>query len=211
MVISPIDEALHAVRAKLRSGVVPAPLQPEDVILLLKTVFSLTYFHHGHQVYQQIAGLPMGCSVSGLVAIVFIEATETRALATFARCIYDTWMIATPRSGTRARLESSGTVSTASTHESGLSWSTAHRTQDHSTTSLSLLDLTIRIDPASDPHRSFDFYTKDTKQDVFLHRDSALPWAQKTQLCATSAGGSRRAATGERHDQHECLQREAAR
>ena len=43
--------------------------------------------------------------------------------------------------------------------------------RDYGTTSLSLLDLTIRID--------FDFYAKEAKTTVFLHKESYLPWRQK--------------------------------
>ena len=61
-------------------------LQAEDVIRLLSAVFGLTYFHFEGQVYRQITGLPMGCAVSGIAAIIFMEAIETGALHQFARC-----------------------------------------------------------------------------------------------------------------------------
>ena len=71
---APVDEGLSAVQAKLSNAAVPGPIQLEDIIRLLLVVFSLTCLHYDQLVYQQIAGLPMGCSVSGIVAIVFMEA-----------------------------------------------------------------------------------------------------------------------------------------
>ena len=71
----PVEEALIAVQTKLllNGGIVPSPLQIEDVVELLRTTFSLTYFHHEERVYRQIAGLPMGSAVSGIVAIIFMD------------------------------------------------------------------------------------------------------------------------------------------
>ena len=32
---------------------------------------------------------------------------------------------------------------------------------------------------ASDGEASFDFYAKEAKSDIFMHKESALPWRQK--------------------------------
>ena len=53
---------------------------------LLRTTFKLTYFTYEGQIFRQKTGLPMGCSVSGIVAILFLERIERRALTLFARC-----------------------------------------------------------------------------------------------------------------------------
>ena len=53
--------------------------------------------------------------------------------------------------------------------------------QEDDTSSLSLLDLTVRIKANGEP--AFDFYTKaakSKKNEIFLHKQSALPWSQKT-------------------------------
>lgn len=44
-------------------------------------------------------------------------------------------------------------------------------------TSLSLLDLNIRI--SNRGKATFNFYTKEAKSSVFMHKESALPWRQK--------------------------------
>ena len=83
----PIDEAMITVRNKLDSEqITPCPLQTEDVLALLRSVVSLTYFHFEGSIYRQVSGLPMGCAVSGIVAILFMERIERRALDEFARC-----------------------------------------------------------------------------------------------------------------------------
>ena len=65
----PVVHALAEVLTKLRDETTPEPLQAEDVIGLLRIVFDLTFFHFEGQIVQQVAGLPMGCAVSGIVAI----------------------------------------------------------------------------------------------------------------------------------------------
>lgn len=84
----PVSSAVAAVRNKLTRklhGAIPEPLLAEDVIWLLGTIFGLT-FHCEGRVYRQASGLPMGCAVSGIVAIIFMESIEMRAVAQFARC-----------------------------------------------------------------------------------------------------------------------------
>ena len=50
--------------------------------------------------------------------------------------------------------------------------------QEKSTTSLCLFDLSVKI--KADGEATFDFYTKAAKSEIFLHKQSALPWSQKT-------------------------------
>ena len=45
-------------------------------------------------------------------------------------------------------------------------------TEDGDSTSLSLLDLTIRFNRAAEA--AFDFYTKEAKSSIFMHRESVL-------------------------------------
>ena len=175
----PVDEALVVVRSKLRSGVVPEPLQTEDVIQLLRTVFNLTFFHFEGQVYQQTAGLPMGCAVSGIVAIVFMEAIERRALAQFARCPLYRRYVDDCYALVRNADEAQELQACFNSQHPRLKFDLENCERDgvSNTTKLSLLDVTISIN--SEGVTSFDFYTKGAKSEVFMHKDSALPWSQK--------------------------------
>ena len=46
-----------------------------------------SFFHFEGQIFHQVAGLPIGCAVSGIVAILFMESVETRALALYLRYV----------------------------------------------------------------------------------------------------------------------------
>ena len=54
---------------------------------------------------------------------------------------------------------------------------TCHQ-DDDDMSSLSLLHLTVRI--KTNFEAAFDLYTKAAKTEIFLHKQSALPWSQKT-------------------------------
>ena len=173
----PVDDALVAVRAKLQSDAVPSPLQSEDVIKLLKTVFDLTFFHFEGRIYQQIAGLPMGCAVSGIVAVIFLDAVETRALALFACCPLYLGYVDDCYALVRNADEARELQACLNAQHPNLRFTLEDCARDGDTTCLSLLDLTVRIAP--DGEASFDFYAKEAKSDIFLHKESALPWRQK--------------------------------
>ena len=173
----PVGDALAAVGAKLRNARIPAPLQEADVILLLKTVFSLTYFHYEGCVYHQIAGLPMGSAISGLVAIIFMETVETQALQQFVHCplylryVDDCYALVHDSNAAR------DLQACFNRQHPSIRLQLEDCQRDGDATSLSLLDLTVRIGAEGDA--SFNFYEKDARSGIFLHRDSALPWHQK--------------------------------
>ena len=119
----------------------------------------------------------MGCAVSGIVAIIFMEAIETRALAQFARCplylryVYDCYALMKDADEAREL------QACLNGQHPSIRFDLEDCQQDQGATSLSLLDLTVHIDSSGEA--SFDFYAKEARSSVFLHRDSALPWNQK--------------------------------
>ena len=174
----PVHEALEAVRRKLLlQGAIPQPLLIEDIIRLLDEVFSLTFFHYEGQVYRQIEGLPMGCAVSGIVAIIFMETVETRALALFGRCplyrryVDDCYALVSNEE------EARHLQACFNEQHPRIRFQLENCNTEGDTTSLSLLDFTVSIGASGEV--DFDFYTKEAKTSVFLHKESALPWAQK--------------------------------
>ena len=173
----PVHDAMATVRNKLQRRVIPRPLQVEDVIKLLDAVFSLTFFHFEGQIYRQIAGLPMGCAVSGIVAILFMEAVETRALAQFGRCplfkryVDDCYALVSCEEEAR-RLQAC-----FNSQHPQIRFQLENCRWDGDSSILSLLDFTTRIHASGEVE--FNFFTKEAKSSVFLHRESALPWAQK--------------------------------
>lgn len=175
----PVDEALLAMRDKLQQhgGAVPNPLRVEDVILLLKAVFNLAYFHYDGKIYRQASGLPMGCAVSGIVAILFLERIEARALDQFARCplfrryVDDCYALVENEEEARELQE------VFNRQHPAIKYELEDCTRNQDTTSLSLLDLTINVNQNGEA--SFDFYTKPARSSIFVHKDAALPWRQK--------------------------------
>jgi hypothetical protein len=204
----PVNDALAAVRDKLQTGAIPEPLQADDVVQLLETVFRLTYFHFEGRIYQQVRGLPMGSSVSGIVAIIFMETIERKALAQFVHCpLYFRYVddcYALVRDADKA-LELQACLN--SQHPQ-INFELENCTLVGRTTRLSLLDLTVSIDTGGEAH--FDFYTKGAKSEVFTHRDSALPWSQKA---ATIRNEQRRitARSGENDDNNQAAFQEKLR
>ena len=58
-------------------------LLPSDIIDLLSVTLNNTFFTYNGIIHQQISDLPMGCSVSGVLAIFFLDTLERRALRSF--------------------------------------------------------------------------------------------------------------------------------
>jgi len=209
----PVVEALEAVRAKLsvNANLVPHPLQIEDLIRLLSASFKLTYFHHEGKIYRQIAGLPMGSAVSGIVAILFMDSIERRALNLFARCPFFKRYVDDCYVLLESAQDAQEIQQLFNSQHPAIKFELEECTQaeDATSTTLSLLDLTVTINSTGEA--SYDFYTKSAKSDIFIHKDSSLPWNQKTAAIRNEAkriearSGNNRArnlATFERKLQH---------
>ena len=153
----PVEEALTAIQTKLllNVNIVPSPLQIEDVIQLLRTTFGLTYFHHEDKVYRQITGLPMGSAISGIVAILFMDTIERRALSLFARCplfrrYVDDCYVLVENAGDAQELHR-----LFNSQHPTIKFELEECQHEGETTSLSLLDVTVAIDPSGET--SFNF------------------------------------------------------
>ena len=147
------------------------------MIKLLNTVFSLTYFHYKGQVYRQIAGLPMGCAVSGIVAIIFMEAIEKTALDQFDRCPIYARYVDDCYTLVRNVDEARELQACLDSQHRNIKFELENCRYEDQSTALSLLDLTININTEGEV--SFDFYAKEARTSIFMHKDSALPWSQK--------------------------------
>ena len=56
-------------------------LAKQDIIDLLTVTLNNMYFSFNGQVFRQKEGLPMGCNISGILAILFMDRLETIALS----------------------------------------------------------------------------------------------------------------------------------
>jgi len=57
-------------------------MEVDDVIELLQFILTTTYFRFGGQLYRQLFGAAMGSPVSPLVADMYMEFLEQKALTT---------------------------------------------------------------------------------------------------------------------------------
>ena len=82
-------EAIKALENKiLRHREVSWPMRADHITELLKVVFANTYFRFHDSVYKQTSGLPMGNSVSGVMAAVYMDAIEERSLSSINVALY---------------------------------------------------------------------------------------------------------------------------
>ena len=84
----PVDEALHVISQRLQQDdtlkdrtSIPIP----DLCALVELCLKSTYFQFGESFYEQVEGAAMGSPLSPIVANVFMENFETRALDTSSK------------------------------------------------------------------------------------------------------------------------------
>jgi hypothetical protein len=81
----PVEDALAAVKTKLEEDDTLSqrtPLSRAQILQLLSFCLSTTYFTFEGAFYKQKQGAAMGSPVSPIVANLYMEAFETKALAT---------------------------------------------------------------------------------------------------------------------------------
>ena len=74
----PIQEAITNAADRIRDTMLH--LSKQDIIDLLTVTLTNMYFFFSGQVFRQKEGLPMGSSISGILAILFMDRLETNAL-----------------------------------------------------------------------------------------------------------------------------------
>ena len=81
----PIDEAIEVVKNKLQQDLSwrqQTSLQAVDILQLLELCLNTTYFMFKEEYYQQTRGAAMGSPISPIVANLFMEEFEKRAINT---------------------------------------------------------------------------------------------------------------------------------
>ena len=120
----------------------------------------------------------MVSAFSGLVAIIFMDTIERRALALFARCplfrryVDDCYVLLENAEDAQELHE------LFNAQHPDIKFELEECDREDDATSLSLLDLTVAITPTGEA--SFNFYTKKAKSEIFIHKESAIPRIQKT-------------------------------
>ena len=148
---------------------VPSPLHVEDIVGLLQAVFNLAYFHFEGRVYRQISGLPMGCAASGIVAILFLERIEKRALNQFARCPLFLRYVDDCYALVEDATQALALQAVFNSQHPAIRYELENCSHNEDSTSLNLLDLTININRSGGA--SFNFYkSSQVKYDLLNRR-----------------------------------------
>lgn len=136
-----------------------------------------------------------------IIAIIFLETIERRALARFADCplflryVDDCYALVSDAAAANQLLVA------LNQENSAIKFTLERPTQDGGALSLSLLDLAITID--EEGSTSYEFYSKAARSDLLMHRDSALPWNQKAAtFCNEAKRVAERCTSGARQAAH---------
>ena len=148
-------------------------LTSNHIEALMEVILSNTYFTFEGEVYEQRAGLPMGNSISGIMAIVFMDSLERRALmhcqvGLFKKYIDDYCLFTTNRE------EAEIIFQTLNAQHPNITFEVEHPVNEKS---LSLLDFTVTV--RKDGNVFFEFFKKRAKRELFVNFMSAFPTASK--------------------------------
>ena len=129
--------------------------KPYDIADLLKNIISNFYFEYEGQMYKQKEGLPMGTSISGPLAIIYMNMVEQQLLTSsprlclYARYVDDIFILTT------CKEEAENIFNMINNIDTHINFTIEH---PQNNTKLSLLDFTVTTNPTSTP--TFEFYKK---------------------------------------------------
>ena len=173
----PANDAIEAVCNHINEHKdVSIPLRTDFIKDLLEVVLKNTYFTFEDHIYQQIHGLPMGSSVSGTLATIFMYRLELIAIRTMPMALYrryadDICILTTNRE------EAVRIMEFMEQQHPDIHFDIEHPTNDRT---LCLLDFEFTI--TSDGGVRFNFYKKAAKKPLFMHHKSALPDLMKRNV-----------------------------
>ena len=171
----PIQEAITNAVDRIQNPILH--LSKQDITDLLTVTLNNMYFSFNGQVFRQKEGPPMGSSISGILAILFMNKLETIALSTHLS-ISPYW-----RYVDDICLQTTGEEMADRFHHTmnSLHPKLKYEIEKPETTpnglSLSLLDFKVTI--SEDGRSSFEFYKKTVKKPLFVHHQSAIPKKSK--------------------------------
>ena len=170
----PIQEAITNAVDRIQNPILH--LSKQDITDLLTVTLNNMYFSFNGQVFRQKEGPPMGSSISGILAILFMDKLETIALSHLSISPY--W-----RYVDNIYLQTTGEEVADRFHHTmnSLHPKLKYEIEKPETTpnglSLTLLDFKVTI--SEDGRSSFEFYKKTVKKPLFVHHQSAIPKKSK--------------------------------
>jgi hypothetical protein len=148
----------------------------ELLIVTMKNV----YLEYDEQIFLQIQGLPMGSSVSPILAIMFMDTLEKQALLStnrvgfYGRYIDDIFVLT---KNSNSAEDFRHIMERQCPH---IKFEIELPTVEETRLKLKLLDIEVCINQGNSP--TFEFYKKSARKDVFVNFNSALPMEQKMHI-----------------------------
>ena len=171
----PAQEAIQALLEHIDNQRIVLPLTSRHISAILEVILKNTFFTFNDRTYKQVSGLPMGSSISGLLAITFMSRLENgplanRRVALYKRYVDDCCLLTTDRAEAEEILRIMNRQ-----HES------IHFDLELPNNGvLKLLDFSVQV--TEDGRASFNFYKKAAKKPLFVNYSSALPTSTKTAI-----------------------------
>jgi hypothetical protein len=153
-------------------------LRTDDIKELLEVVLRNTYLQFNGHTFLQVKGLAMGSSVSGILAIVFMDYLEKKALLSFThiglygRYVDDIFALVINRD------EAEKLQTTMNQQHSSIAFELE---LPDSNNSLSLLDFNVQL---TNGETYFRFYKKAARKDIFVNFGTALSFTSKITIAA---------------------------
>jgi hypothetical protein len=150
-------------------------LTTSDIKTLLECITNNTYFTFEGTWYKQLNGLPMGASISGPLAILYMNKIENQlmsrkpSLSIYARYVDDIFIL------TKDKNEADKIYNEINNIDPNINFTIEYPNTE---TALSLLDFTVKINPLNNKPQ-FEFYQKKIRKPIFVNATSAIPLQQK--------------------------------
>ena len=174
----PVSDAIACVTDEIHTS--SNGLTREDIKDLLMIVLHNTYFQYESSIYLQVQGLPMGSSLSGILAILFMDKLEKKALFSclyidpYKRYVDDIYAQTTDESNADAFHEH------MNSQHPNIKFDIEKPNPTPEGNCLSLLDFTVHL--TNEGNAEFNFYKKKAKKPLFEHHKSALPKRSKVNI-----------------------------
>ncbi len=175
----PIQEAIENIIDRVGNNTTYS-LTAADLEELLTVTLTNTFFTFKSNIYLQIQGLPMGSSISGILAIVFLDRLEKMTVMQdlrinpYTRYVDDAYLQTTNEEQADEIHKNMNQLHPC------IKFEIEKPTETPEGNKISLLDFSVTI--TKDGDSTFEFYKKKAKKPLFANNKSALPRQLKINM-----------------------------
>ena len=183
----PVNEALNSITnlscTAFNNSIYP--ITTRNIIEILHTIIKNSYFTFKDRIYQQISGLPMGLSISGIIATIFIDRIEQRALNSFQQCKFFYRYVDDSFGLVKNKEAAEKLLTHLNNQHDSILFEIEHPNTTNDNHNLQLLDLSVQTNKTGTIN--FNFYRKKARKKVFIHARSHMPKSQKISIIQNEA------------------------